>query len=145
MITWHYVPVHYIFDELKKIVPRHYAEIAEDDEPVNIDWQLYELASINKQAMAVTARDDGKLVGYIVFTITKNLRHKHITEAVSSGWFIEPEYRGTLGMEIVDKAGEYLKANGVHLTKFILGGTAGKLLARKGYTTKHQVWEIRNE
>lgn len=145
MIEWGFVPLHTIFDELKEVVPRHYAEIAEDDYPVNIDWEVYDTASRNGRAAAVTARDNGRLIGYIVFTVGRNLRHKHLTEAVSSGWFIEPEYRGTLGLEIIDKAGECLRNNGIHLIKFILGGTAGKLLARKGYTTKHQVWEMRNE
>lgn len=143
MITWDFVPLHTIFDELRDITPRHHAEISEDEEPLNIDWQLYEQASRAGHACAVTARDDGKLVGYITFTVSRNLRHMHIIEATSSGWYIEPEYRGQLGHQILKYADERLKSSGVHKTQFILGGAAAKLLARHGYTTKHQVWEIK--
>ena len=144
MITWAFVQAHTLIDELKPVIATHHAEIAEDDEPLNIDWELYETASKAGMAVAVTARDGDKLVGYIIFTVSRNLRHMHLIEATSSGWYIEPEYRGRLGSEIIKKAGEFLKAAGVHKTKFILGGKASLLLQRHGYKTIHQIWELDN-
>lgn len=145
MITWDFVPFHSLFDELRPILASHYAEIAEDDEPFNFDWDMYELASRSGLMMTVTARDGEKLVGYIIFALLHDLRCKQILEATSNGWYVMPEYRGRLGAEILDKANEYLKAVGVNRTKFFLGGAASLLLKRKGYTTKHQVWEIKYE
>lgn len=141
MITWGFVPLHTIFDELKDITPRHHAEIAEDDEPLNIDWNAYDVVSRAGNACAVTARDGEKLVGYITFTVSRNLRHMHIIEATSSGWFIEPEYRGQLGPNLLKYADDYLKSAGVNKTQFILNGGAAMLLARQGYKRTHQVWE----
>lgn len=143
MITWAFVPLHSIFDELKEVTPRHHAEIADDDEPLNIDWPSYDAASRAGNAFAVTARDGEKLVGYITFTISRNLRYMHLIEATSSGWYIEPEYRGELGPKILKYANDYLKAGGVHKTQFILNGGAAMLLARHGYKRTHQVWEIK--
>lgn len=145
MIAWALVPAHTLIEELKPVVARHHAEIAEDDEPLNIDWDLYEQASLAGMAVAVTARDDNKLAAYIIFTVSRNLRHMHLIEATSSGWYVEPEYRARMGSEIVKKSQRFLKAAGVHKVKFILGGKAALLLERLGYTSKHQVWELDNE
>lgn len=142
MITWSFVPAHTLIAELKPVIAVHHAEVAEDNEPLNIDWDLYEKASHAGMAVAVTARDGEKLVGYIVFTVSRNLRHMHLIEATSSGWYAEPEYRGRIGSLIVRKSEKFLKAAGVNKTKFILGGKASQLLERLGYSSKHQVWEI---
>lgn len=139
MIDWGFVPLHLILDELKAVVPRHHEEIA-DGEPLNIDWDTYAEAGKTGQACAVTARDDGKLIGYVVFTISRNLRHMHLIEATSSGWFVEKEYRGHLGIEMVTKADEFLKNSGINKTEYILNGAAGKLLERLGYKSIYQVW-----
>lgn len=144
MIIYSLVQAHTLIDELKPVIERHHAEVADDNEPLNIDWDLYERASHAGMAVAVTAREDDKLVGYIVFTVSGNLRHKHLIEATSSGWYVEPQYRGRIGSEIIKKSGKFLKAAGVHKVKFILGGKAALLLERLGYTSKHQVWEIDN-
>lgn len=141
MITWDFVPLHTIIDEMRILAPLHHAEIAEDDEPLNPDWDIYDAASRAGNAVAVTARHEGKLIGYIGFTVSRNLRHMHIIEATSSGWYIEPEYRGTLGPDIIKYADDRLKASGIHKTQFILIGPAAKLLARHGYKETHQVWE----
>lgn len=144
MINYSLVPAHTLIEELKQVIERHHLEVAEDDEPLNVDWELYEQASRVGMAVAVTARDEEKLVGYIVFTVSRNLRHMHLIEATSSGWYVEPEYRARIGSEIVKKSSRFLKASGVHKVKFILGGKAALLLERLGYTSKHQVWELDN-
>ena len=143
MIEWNFVSLHFILDELKALVPHHHAEVAEG-EPLNIDWETYAAAGKSGQAVAVTARDNGTLIGYIVFTVSRNLRHMHLIEATSSGWYIEKKYRGHLGAEIVRRADEYLKNSGVHKTEYILSGAAGNLLARLGYQSTHQVWSVKH-
>jgi hypothetical protein len=142
MINYSLVPAHTLIEELKPVIERHHAEVAEDNEPLNIDWDLYETASHAGMAVIVTARDEEKLIGYIVFTVSRNLRHMHLIEATSSGWYVEPEYRARIGSEIVKKSQRFLKSAGAHKVKFILGGKAALLLERLGYTSKHQVWEI---
>ena len=136
MIEWGFVPLHIIIPELKLCTDTHHSEIS--DEPLNIDWDTYQAASEAGQAVAVTARDSGKLVGYIVFTISRNLRFSHILEASSSGWYVEPEYRNQIDM--AEKADELLKAAGVHETNYTVDGGVGKLLQRKGYKMTHQVF-----
>jgi hypothetical protein len=144
MISWEFVPAHALIEELKPVIDRHHSEVAEDNEPLNIDWDLYDKASRAGMAVAITARDGGKLVGYIIFTVSRNLRHMHLIEATSSGWYVEPEYRGRIGSLIIKKSREFLKTAGVNKTKFILGGKAALLLERLGYSSKHQVWELDN-
>lgn len=141
MIEWGFVPLHHIIDELKELAPRHHEEVF-DGEPLNIDWDTYTAAGKSGQACAVTARDGGKLIGYVAFTISRNLRHMHLIEATSSGWYVEKEYRGHLGIEMVKKADDFLSNSGIHKTEYILNGAAGKLLERHGYKSTYQVWSI---
>ena len=65
----------------------------------------------------------------------------HIIEATSSGWYVEKEYRGNLGIEIIKKADELLKQAGVNETSYILNGErASKILKRQGFKPEQTVW-----
>lgn len=137
MIEYSLVPLHLILDDLKEVTPRHHKEVS--DEPLNIDWDTYKQAGETGQAVAVTARDNGILVGYIIFTLSRNLRFMHVIEASSSGWYVEKEYRNKVDM--ISKADEFLKNAGIHETSFTVTSEVGSLLHRKGYGMKYQVWE----
>lgn len=146
MITWDFVPVHTIAGEIAPNVERHYFEISEKDEygVPNIDWRYYLEASNSGLCWAVTARDDGKLIGYSVFTISENPRYKHLLEANGNGLFIEKEYRGKLGMTFLKKTDEYLQKAGVKETNYIINGErVPKLLSRRGYKSTYKVYSRR--
>lgn len=135
------VPFHLIAGEIAPNISRHYTEMSEGDEygPPNIDWDSYIHASVAGQCVAVTVRDQGVLVGYSVYMIGPNPRYKHIVEAVSSGIFLEKEYRGRINF--FKKADEFLQKIGVQETSYILSDErVGKVLERQGYTSNYKIW-----
>lgn len=141
-MIFNFVPLHSVAGEIAPNVERHYHEMSEPDEygVPNIDWDAYLSASYSGQCFVLTARDDGKLIGYAVYTISKNPRYKHLIEATGNGIFIEKPYRGRLGIKILKIADEYLEKLGVHETSYIMGGRAEKLLSRHGYKSTYKVW-----
>lgn len=141
-LDWNFIPAQFIAHEIKPNVKRHHSEISENDgspEP-NIDWDTYEQASHAGICWALTVRDKGVLVGYAIYTLSRNLRYMHIVEATSSGWYVEKKYKG-IGLEMPKRAEEYLKNLGVHETHYILSGSrVGGLLERQQYKPKYTVW-----
>lgn len=148
MITFALLPLHRVYEEIKPNIPRHYSEMTEGDDygPPDIDWEMYlHLSALNK-CLVVTVRDDGKLVGYSVYSVGRNPRYKTITQACSDGIFLEREYRGKLSRIFMKKADEYLKKIGVRETIYILSDDrVGRVLGGNGYKSKYRVWRMKYE
>jgi len=143
MIEFALVPAHMVAAEIAPNVERHHAEMNEGDDygALNIDWDTYIQGSLDGRVKVLTARNDGKLIGYIIFTLGRNMRHKHVIEAQASGWYVEKEHRGRVSLDMLEKADECLHGIGVHRTDYILGDeAAAKLLQRKGYNSNYKVW-----
>lgn len=144
MIEFGFVPLHEIAREIAPNITRHYTEMTEGDDYgyPNIDWDLYLEASFAGQCKVVTVRDNGKLVGYSVFTLGRNLRYKNMIEANNNGLFLEKSYRGHLSRLLMKKSDEYLKAIGIHETNYTLSDDRiGRMLA--GYESKYKIWSIK--
>ena len=106
-----------------------------------VDWNYYLQASAARQCVAITARNDGKPVGYSVFFISYDPNHKSIMEATNSGIFVERAYRGRVSLQLINKADQYLKEMGVHEINYLVkDDRIGKLLARYGYKNDHKLW-----
>lgn len=139
-------PFHEIAEYVAEKVPEHYEEVKnrEGSELPNMDWDYYLEASLSGQCIAITARDQGKLVGYSVFFIETNANHKHILEAVNSGIFLERKYRGRESLNLLRKTTEMLKQRGVHTISYLLkDDRIGKLLSRNGYKMDMKLWSIK--
>lgn len=137
------VPFHEVGEEIAKKVPEHY-EAVKDYGPPNVDWDYYLQASFEGKCVAITARDEEKLVGYAVFFIETNANHKHHLEAINSGLFVDPEYRGSTAIEMFKRTTEFLKSLNVNEINYALKDERiGRLLAREGYKPDHTVWSIK--
>lgn len=146
MIEFDLVPLHRVYQEIMPNIARHYTEMTDGDDygTPDIDWDTYLALSRIHRCVVVTARDGGKLIGYSAYTIGNNLRYKEITEATSSGVFLEKEYRGQLSSQFIKKADEYLKKIGIHETNYILSDDrVGRLLGRNGYESKYKIWSVK--
>lgn len=145
MIEYALVPGHEVAGEIAPNITRHYDEMLpeeKDKDAPNIDWQGYLAASHGGSCFVLTARDGVNLVGYSVYTIGTNPRHKEVIEAVGNGMFVEREYRGKVNL--LKKADELLKAAGVHETSYIIkSDRVGKLLGRNGYKPEYKLWSLK--
>lgn len=143
MIEFGFVPLHEVAREIAPNIGRHYAEMTDGDDYglPDIDWDSYLAASYAGCVRVVTARDNGILVGYSVFTLGNNLRYKNLIEANSDGIFLEKEYRGALFKEFKKKIDEYLPSIGVREVNYCLSDDrVGRAL---GCKTTHKVWSKR--
>ncbi len=111
--------------------------------PPDIDWDLYLTASLTGHCKASIARDNGKLVGYSVYSIGTNPRYKTILEAWSDGIFLEKEYRGK-GLSFLKSSHVRLKEFGVKEIKYLTNDEAfGKLLERLEGSSTYKLWSFK--
>lgn len=86
-----------ILDEVKPLLESHYKEVEVYQGNVKLNPN-YELLTTLEETGVLTAfimRDEGKLVGYSVFTLTPTLHYKDSQYATNFTVFICPEYRHT--------------------------------------------------
>ena len=105
-----------ILPELKEIYIPFFKEVdiyPEKPEP-NVDhWQFIALDEANSLQL-VTAREDGKLVGFHISSIQKDIFYQHITTGYVLCYYLLPEYRGNgNGTKMFVYADESFKKRGV--------------------------------
>lgn len=143
MIFFDFILLHHVYKEIKPNVERHYTEMTEGDDygTPDVDWELYLALSKINRCFVVTARDQGKLVGYSIYTIGAMPRHKSIAQALSEGIFLEKEYRNKYSRIFMKKCEQYLMLTRIKETKYILSDDrVGRLLGANGYKPKYKVW-----
>lgn len=98
MITYQTEAYHEVIEDLKEILPQHYEEVAlyRDKIDLNPDYDFYEDGYYEANSIHFfTARDNGKLVGYVVTMIYPNPHYKDHIYAVNDLLYVLPEYRHT--------------------------------------------------
>lgn len=137
-----------VIGELAMNVERHYKEMLDSESELlpNIDWEHYRTISNMGVCKALTMRDNGKLVGYAVFTISTNPRHKDVLEAFCDGIFIEKEYRGKHSLMLFKKIDEYMKSFDVKEVHFLIDNEKiGRFLSKNGYNETKTLWSLKYE
>ena len=80
--------------DLQEIWPRHYAEVSSyPGIELNPGLDRFLMAEERGMLVLVTARDDGKLVGYALDFVMPHLHYAQITVAACDLYYILPEYR----------------------------------------------------
>lgn len=103
-------------DELKPYLEKHYKEVGlyQDSIDLNPDYDKY--LEMEKLGIihTVTARDDGKLVGYFISIVTINLHYSDHKYAMNDILYIDEDYRKSgAAMELFAYAEQCLKDMGV--------------------------------
>jgi len=109
-----------------------------------MDWETYAKLEDLGLVKIFTARDNGKLVGYLWVILSPNLHSKGTTVASDDGLFVSKEYRGKqVAQDLIRFTEQCLKEDGLKV--FCISGThenpIGPLMNRMGYTaieTKYQ-------
>ena len=102
-------------EELKPLLPDHYDELSVSKSyPLSPDFSLYLMLQDKGNLICVTCRDDGVLVGYIIFIVQPHLHYTTCLTAIDDVYFVKKEYRtGRTGLRLFQKAEDVLKAHGV--------------------------------
>lgn len=142
------VPVSQIFDELKEAIDSRREEIKEVvGYYIDPDYDTYKAASDNGQLIVVTLRnDDGKIVGWSLFAISRSMRFKTEYDAENHTIFVDKEYRNKYGLRLVEDGDKFLQRIGVKRARFQNDDAIFcRALRSHGYKIKTQIMEKQYE
>lgn len=106
------------YADAKELLEAHWHEIApyKDFLTVNPDLDAYKKLDEKGALSTITVRKDGKLIGYIVFFISRHLHYSDIFVATDDLHFLHPDYRKSLiGLKMFRFAEEEMRRRGVGL------------------------------
>jgi len=103
-------------DEFERVFPEHYEELCvTKDFPLNPDYDAYRRIGDAGLLRTITCRNDGELIGYIVFFIQPHVHYKDCKTAFEDVYFVKKEYRkGRIGIKLFQYAEYALKRIGVN-------------------------------
>jgi len=115
VITYHDEDPTVFFRELAPILPEHYEELCvTKDFPLEPDLAAYERLRVAGMLKAVTCRNDGELVGYIIFIVQPHLHYMSCITAFEDLYYVKKEYRkGRTGIKLFQFSEKVLKDAGV--------------------------------
>lgn len=141
-VTYCLEPLATAHPELEALLPFHWAEIARDkDNPkfqLKPDWSAYHALESSGQFAMMVVRVDGKMVGYHIGFVRRQLHYADSLAFITDIYFILDEYRrGRIGVQLFKETEKAMRARGVD--KIYLGSKCAahldrtKLFERLGY------------
>ena len=101
-----------LINEVKTIIDENYAETAQFDIPLDIDWDTYK--SIDNAFKAFIMRDGNKIVG-ILFFVTCSYPHiKTMFMAQQVTFYVKPDYR-KYSLKMIKDSEIYFESIGIDL------------------------------
>ena len=116
MITCQVEPFPPFLKEVKPILPIHWEELALHKEKVPLDpqYNVYLERDAQGGVILVTAREDGKLIGYFVGFIAPGLHYQTCLTCTMDIFYVHPDHRGGgTGYHLFKSAEKELKRRGV--------------------------------
>jgi GNAT superfamily N-acetyltransferase len=116
MITCQVEPFPPFLEEVKPILPIHWEELALHKEKVPLDpqYNVYLERDAQGGVISVTAREDGKLIGYFVGFIAPGLHYQTCLTCTMDIFYVHPDHRGGgTGYHLFKSAEKELKRRGV--------------------------------
>lgn len=114
--------VHYseeVRKETQSIFEEHWEEISTyKDIPLAVDWDIYKVLDEQGKLLTLVARNDGELIGYVVFFIHNHTHYKHTSYAVQDILFVRKGIRKSLqgcGFKLLKMAETILRAKEVDI------------------------------
>jgi GNAT superfamily N-acetyltransferase len=133
-----------LMPELPEIFYKNWRELEKNHDalPLKVDWNRYLLAEATGKLKILTARENGKLIGYFFLYIDTTAQNTDIKKAASDVVYILPEHRkGTTGWKFIDAVKQFardLGAKQLYISHKKIAGLA-PLLERKGMTLEEEV------
>lgn len=107
-------------EDCQELIRLHWEEIAVNKEKIklNPDWDAYQTLEDANALRIFTARDKGKLVGYFVVLISRNLHYKDHLFADNDIIYLHKDYRkGFTGVKLIKFVEKCLKQDGISVLK----------------------------
>lgn len=136
-----------LWEEAAPLLQAHWREIAHyQDIELKPDVETYARLQAAGQLRCYTARDSGRLIGYVVFFVRPNLHYSASLQAHQDVLFVALHYRkGMVGVRLIKFAEERLRAEGVQVIYHHAKRTnkVGGLLERLGYELVDEIYAKR--
>lgn len=92
-------------DEARPLLQLHWEEIAKNKGLLKLDPDMAMYERINENVLLITARSDGKLIGYFVWFLLMHPHYRQVSVAEEDLHFLLPEHRrGMTGYNLVKAA-----------------------------------------
>ena len=145
MITYQVEQWHDCLPEMEALWPLHWQEVAADKDviPLEPNYEMYNMLVQTGQLHLLTARSDGKLIGYHVSIVRPHLHYKSSLSAFTDMYFIHPDFRkGMVGVNIFRAAEKSLKQRGVQkmFTGTKLSLDMGRIFERLGWKETERLY-----
>ena len=116
MITYQEEKFGDFLEEMRPILEDHYDELSVSKQfPLNPRYDQYLVLQEQGYLCCITARDEGKLVGYILYLMVRHLHYNDCLTAQDDVYFVQKEYRkGRVGLRLFQNGEKYLKKLGVN-------------------------------
>jgi len=128
------------------MLARHYDEIAENKEalgPLAPDVATYKAIEATGRLRVLVGRDEGRIVAYIAFIVTRNL-HYDVIGASDDVYWVDPDYRGVprLALRLFIEAEKIMRAEKVTIStvKAKLASDHERFFATLGYRPLERVY-----
>jgi hypothetical protein len=133
-----------VVPDIHELIKLHYDEIALHKEaiPLDPDWDRYKNLENLDMLFIATVRDEGKLVGYSVFFITRHMHYNSTLMASNDILYLHPDYRhGMSGIKLIKFSESQLKK--LNVTKVLwhikFQKDFRKILYRMGYVDEDAI------
>ena len=116
MITCHIESFEAKLEELKKLLPDHYKELAlnQDSVPLDPQYEFYIDRERQGGLLFVVLREAGEMVGYYIGFIAPGLHYKGCLTCITDIFFVRKDKRkGTAGIKLFRFVEKELKRRGV--------------------------------
>ncbi len=136
------------YPEAKELLVMHWDEIApyKDVLTINPDLQMYATLEDAGKLCVITARQMGKLIGYIVMMLHAHHHYSHVLAATEDLHFLHPDYRkGSLGLRLLAAAETEMKRRGaqIMMLRTKVSHDHGLLFERLGFAPQDIVYSKR--
>lgn len=145
MITYQREEWHACLEEMEALWPLHWEEVAGDKDVIKLEpnYAMYDSLVSTGQLHLITARADGKLIGYHVSIVRPHLHYVNSLSAFTDMYFIHPDFRkGMVGVNIFRAAEKSLKQRGVQkmFTGTKLSLDMGRIFERLGWKETERLY-----
>lgn len=131
-------------NEATELIAQHWDEVAHDqqDRLLDVDWESLEALERNGQLYILTARDDGRLIGYVAAILRPHFHSKGTMSAYVDAIFLSKAARkNNVGIRLIQMANTAL----CELADFVYWHIKPErnfapILRRLGYHFIEEIW-----
>jgi GNAT superfamily N-acetyltransferase len=116
MVEFLIEPLESAYAEATELLQKHWGEVAPYRDLCRLNPDLPTYQAMAHKLCLITARIDGRLVGYIMFVIAPHLHYRDVLMATDDLHFLDPACRKTgIGLKMFAFAEKVMRGKGVQI------------------------------